>query len=265
MQAYQTVFYTLHLPHTGYHDKQVRIAFFSDLHSCCSAEEKAEILKRLDELHPDVVLCGGDSIVAVPGHSVQEPVRFLREIAGQYRLVIGTGNHEYRSRLYPETYGTMYRDYRDALACQNIDILENAELRITLSGLPLHLYGFDMPREYYGRIRRKVLPVSEIRNIFGKPDPDAVSILLAHNPRALGAYQEWGADLTLCGHYHGGIMRIGRHYGLISPELRPFPSRAYGHFQKNGKHVIISSGCGEHTIPVRVHNPREIVGICITT
>ena len=74
MQAYQTVFYTLHLPHTGYHDKQVRIAFFSDLHSCCSAEEKAEILKRLDELHPDVVLCGGDSIVAVPGHSVQEPV-----------------------------------------------------------------------------------------------------------------------------------------------------------------------------------------------
>ena len=47
MQAYQTVFYTLHLPHTGYHDKQVKIAFFSDLHGCCSAEEKAEILKEL--------------------------------------------------------------------------------------------------------------------------------------------------------------------------------------------------------------------------
>ena len=32
-----------------------------------------------------------------------------------------------------------------------------------------------------------------------------------------------------------------------------------GHFRKGRKHMIVSAGLGEHTIPVRLHNPRELV------
>ena len=64
--------------------------------------------------------------------------------------------------------------------------------------------------------------------------------------------------MTLCGHYHGGVWRFGKHRGLISPDFRLFP-RAHGLFRKDGRNVIISAGLGEHTIPVRIHNPRELV------
>ena len=67
--------------------------------------------------------------------------------------------------------------------------------------------------------------------------------------------------MTLCGHYHGGMVRFGRHHGLISPDFRLFPGNAYGLFRRGKSNVLVSSGCREHTIPLRIHNPREIVVI----
>ena len=34
--------------------------------------------------------------------------------------------------------------------------------------------------------------------------------------------------------------------------------------EKNGKKIIVSAGLGEHTLPVRIHNPRELVMIELT-
>ena len=241
--------------------RSVTLAYFTDMHSCCGPQERGKILRLLDRIGPDAVLCGGDSFVARPGEPVEPAARFLGEIAERYLLLIGTGNHEYRTRIYPEQYGTMYEEYRRILRDSGAHVLEDRHIHLRLGGVPFDISGFDMPRKYYGRLRRTVIPEEEIAKALGRPDPDAVSVLLAHSPGPLGAYLSWGADLTLCGHYHGGIMRIGRHHGLISPEFRLFPSNAYGHFQKNGKHAIISSGCGEHSLPLRIHNPREVVAV----
>ena len=262
MKSYTTAEYTLTLQRPRLAGSVVTLAYFTDLHNCCSIEETEELTRRIDSLHPDLVLCGGDSIVASPGKEVGEAVRFLQSIALRYPLIIGTGNHEYRSRIYPETYGNMYEQYRDPLLnTANLFLLENTHRLFYAKGVPLRIYGFELPRFYYKRFRRHPVPVQEISRIFGRPDSREVSILLSHNPASLPACLEWGADLSLFGHYHGGVLRFGKHSGLVSPDFRPFPSNVYGHFQIGGKHGIISSGCGEHTIPVRIHNPREVVGI----
>ncbi len=242
----------------------LHISYFTDLHSCCSDREKSEFMRILKHSAPDIVLCGGDSIVAIPGKSVLPAVRFLESIASEYPLYIGTGNHEYRARLYPETYGTMYEEYRKALDDVNCQLLENTDCRISLKGIPVRICGFDMPAHYYSRFHNHAVPVRELQQVFGDCDDTFFTILLAHHPKMMHPAFTWGADLTLCGHYHGGIMRFGDHRGLISPDLRPFPGNAYGHFQSGKKHAIISSGCGEHSIPVRIGNPREIVSLNIT-
>ena len=221
-------------------------------------------MTRIVGIQPDLVLCGGDSIVASPGKEVGGAVNFLKSIALRFPLVIGTGNHEYRARLYPETYGLMYEQYRKPLlSAKNVYLLENSHRLFHTAGVPLRIYGFELPRFYYKRFRRHPVPVREISRIFDSPDSGSVTVLLSHNPASLPACLEWGADLSLFGHYHGGILRFGKHSGLVSPEFRPFPSNVYGHFQTEGKHGIISSGCGEHTIPLRIHNPREVVSIII--
>ena len=71
----------------------------------------------------------------------------------------------------------------------------------------------------------------------------------------------WGADLILSGHYHGGVLRFSRHVGAISSQFIPFPKYCCGDFYKNGKCMIVSAGLGEHTVPLRIHNPRELIFI----
>lgn len=243
----------------------VRIAFLSDLHNCVDEQRQSEILSWIDAAEPDFVLCGGDMIVARPGRSVQPAVNFMTALAARHPLYVATGNHEYRARIYPEDYGTMYRDYRDPVESAGAIFLDQRDLRLQIGDLPIRLYGFDLDRYYYGRFKRRTLPVSELRGPFGAPDLTELSILLAHNPRYYRTYLEWGADVTLSGHYHGGVVQVGKKKGLISPEFRPFPPLAHGHLEQGGHHMIVSAGIGEHTIPLRLNNPRELVILTIRT
>ena len=40
-----------------------------------------------------------------------------------------------------------------------------------------------------------------------------------------------------------------------------FRGAMYDDFYKNGKCMIVSAGLGEHTVPLRIHNPRELIFI----
>ena len=272
MKKYKDTHYKLFLHKPGLPSGSVRICFFTDLHNCCSPREQQQIFDLLKKNQPDLLLCGGDSIIGKPGYPVEPAARFLTRLAEEWasshtegdpagNLFVAMGNHEYRTRIYPEVYGDMYPCFLKAInKSGHIRLLQNEAISFTIRNLPIRICEFSMDRRYYGRIHHQPLPVSALSDIFGEiPPADHLSILLAHNPSALNTYLQWGADLTLCGHYHGGIIRFGKHTGLISPDLGLFTGKAYGLFQKDGKSVIVSSGCGEHTIPVRIHNPREIV------
>ena len=82
-------------------------------------------------------------------------------------------------------------------------------------------------------------------------------------PKYGKTYFEWGADLILSGHYHGGVVRLSEHYGLSSPQYLFLPPFCCGDFHKGDQHMIVSAGLGEHTIPLRIHNPRELLVIDI--
>lgn len=49
------------------------------------------------------------------------------------------------------------------------------------------------------------------------------------------AYAGWGADLTLSGHIHGGIVRIPGIGGVISTSYRLFPKYDGGYYEQNQK------------------------------
>ena len=93
-------------------------------------------------------------------------------------------------------------------------------------------------------------------------DDTGYSILLAHNPLYYPAYRDWGADLTLSGHVHGGIIRIPGKGGLLSPDVTFFPKYDGGHFRENGKDLIVSRGLGNHFL-VRVMNPPELLVVTL--
>mgnify|MGYP006870773480 CR=1 FL=1 len=86
-----------------------------------------------------------------------------------------------------------------------------------------------MDRTYYNRFYRGPLPVSELTDHLGKPDPARYGILLAHHPPTASLLCIiWIADLTLSGHYHGGVVGLGAHRGLVTPDFRLFRKTAAG-------------------------------------
>lgn len=243
-----------------------RAAFLTDLHNACGEEESARIFSALQRLSPDLVFCGGDMLIAHPGLSAAPARKFMKKLVSRYPVYAAAGNHEYRAFLYPEVYGSLYLDYTEPLKEAGVRFLENADARLEVRGVPLRVIGFDAPRRYYRRFGREKMPVSELTDRFGPVRDDEVTVLLAHNPYYYRTYFSYGADLTLCGHYHGGVMHLRGSRGLISPDFRIFPENAHGMMTAGAAdracgrvpRVFVGSGLGEHTIPFRICNPREL-------
>ncbi len=84
-------------------------------------------------------------------------------------------------------------------------------------------------------------------------------LLLAHEPDVFPRVPDRVA-LTLCGHTHGGQIRLP----LIWPAFVPskYGARfAYGHVVEEDRHLIVSGGLGTSLIPARLGVPPEIVHI----
>lgn len=83
-------------------------------------------------------------------------------------------------------------------------------------------------------------------------------ILIAHNPDYFEEYAKWGADLTVSGHVHGGMLILPKLGGLLSPMIKIFPKYYKGIYQKNEQFMLVSSGLGNHTIKIRLNNRPDI-------
>ncbi len=124
--------------------------------------------------------------------------------------------------------------------------------------LGIRIYGSEIDRRFYKRFRQNIMEPGYMKEILGEPDEKAFNILLAHNPQYFKEYAAWGADLTLSGHVHGGLVRLPLLGGVVSPMVTFFPKYDGGVFKENGKEMILSRGLGPHTIPIRVFNPGEL-------
>ena len=237
----------------------LRACLLADLHNKLYGKENELLLKAIEELKPDVILIAGDILTAQPGKSLKPAISFMEKLAAKYPIFYGNGNHEHRLKLYPETYGEMGKDYGEALAKMGVEPLVNSSRYLEESNICV--YGAEIDREYYKRFTVPAMENGYMESLLGSPDSGQYNVLLAHNPDYFPEYAAWGADLTLSGHVHGGIVRIPGWKGVASPNIRLFPKYDGGKFEEGNAVMILSRGLGMHTIPVRLFNPGELVVI----
>lgn len=237
--------------------KSVRAVVIADLHNKCYGKENNVLLEAIREQKPDMILIAGDIPTARPGKTMEPALQFLRELVKEYPVYYGNGNHEQRLKLYPQIYGDMAEQYGQALGEMGIEPLVNSH--VVLEDCGITVYGAEISRGYYKRFRQVSMEKEYLQQTLGVPDNSCYTLLLAHNPDYFPAYADWGADLTVSGHVHGGVARVpfwGR--GVLSPSLRLFPRYDGGIFEKDKAVMLLSRGLGMHTIPVRLFNPGEL-------
>lgn len=236
----------------------VKIAFLSDMHNRTEGEQGEKIFNILREYEPDMVLVGGDVMIGKPGCDIQPAIRFMRKLSDQFPVWYANGNHEQRITGYPGVYGKMGNQYDEALKQTKAVRLINRQADVEIKGIPITIFGFEQPESYYRKFVKKRGTGEELTRMFGTPLERRYSILLSHSPRYKKEYLRWGADLTLSGHYHGGVMMLGKKMGLVTPDYRIFSNVCGGMSRLKNAVMIVSAGVGEHTLPLRIHNPREV-------
>jgi len=93
---------------------------------------------------------------------------------------------------------------------------------------------------------------------YGRMDPDSFNLLLGHNPEYFRQYAQWGADLVLAGHNHGGLWRLPGLGGVIAPGMLFFPKYDAGVFHEKNATMVVSRGLGSHAVYRRINNRPEL-------
>lgn len=237
---------------------RVRIAVLADLHAgapLMTARRVAEIVAAANALEPDMVLLLGDygpmSLLVCQPYRPAE----IAPILGRLRAPMGrfavAGNHDWwedpiamlRRRGPPE--------WLRALEAQGIRTLQNRAVRLPQG---FWIAGLDSQVAFYDP------PIDDLPGTLARIHDDAPVILMAHEPDIFALMPDRVA-LTLCGHTHGGQVRILGY----SPRV---PSRygnryAYGLVQEGPRRLIVSGGLGTSKIPVRFGVPPEIVEVTL--
>ena len=174
----------------------------------------------------------------------------LAVLSDLHNVELGKGNEN--------LLGELRKQAPDAILIAGDLVLgkEKASFQIPYAFL---ISGLLPPYQYYKKGGKDFLKSEEIEVLLGKTSKNQFQVLLAHTPKYGDSYLEWGSDVTFSGHYHGGMVQLPFLGGVISPDFRIFPKYCKGHFQEGDRHLIVSGGLGEHTIPLRIFNPRELI------
>jgi len=210
----------------------LRIVHLSDLHGKEFGADNEKLLKQVADLRPDLIAMTGDLIDRENQmEMVSALAEGLVEIAPTYYV---TGNHEWAVRRVSEL--------KQLLTGCGVRVLSNQYEVWEKDGATLAIAGVDDPNGPADQKTGEQLRV-EI-------DAD-YTILLSHR-NTVEQYADWGYDLVLCGHGHGGILRVPLwDKGILGVDRSLLPNLDGGLYALDGGGFCFESrGLGSNTVPV---------------
>ena len=242
------------------------IVFLSDLHDNQFGYKNKDLLNAIDRIRPDLILIGGDMMICKGRKNIQTAVELICSLSKKYRVCCGNGNHETRMKRKTQIYGKQYEEYVRTLRSCGVIYLEDEKVTLPLKKIDnskITVSSVDLDRCYYKKFRTPAMDVEYLNRKLGKADSRHPQILLLHSPLYFKTAAEWGSDLVLSGHFHGGTIRLPLLGALMSPQLQIFPKYAEGNFAEYGSQMIVSRGLGTHSINIRINNRPQLVVIAI--
>ena len=234
----------------------VRIVQLTDLHNREFGKDNETLLNKILEHKPDMILMTGD-MINENEESISVITKLVKNLTVNVPVYFSLGNHEIVNLKNNDT--SLFVELENAGAT----VLNYEYQDIIVNGNNIRIGG------YYGYYRTPHLDTTDIEqqnymNQFSDSfeGTDNYKILLCHIPTPWldwNKIDDFPVDLVLCGHYHGGQIRIPFIGGLYAPYVGWFPKYTKGLFIGEQSKCVLSTGlCTEGLIP-RLNNPPEIV------
>lgn len=231
-----------------------RIVLVSDLHEHQFGRDNEKLAVKIREQSSDLIIIDGDMINgdSENADTAVELVRALKETAPVY---YSFGNHEYS---YMEAG---HEDLTEELEAAGAVVLNYQSIDIDVKGNQIRLgglyeYGFETGMQSEEENERAIPYLEEYA------DTDRYLIMCAHRPESFYPWDmadQWGIDLVLSGHLHGGQVIIPGVGGLYNSLDGFFPKFDYGQYKLGDSDMVITRGLGSNPkmLP-RFNNPPEI-------
>lgn len=229
-----------------------RIAHVSDLHDSEIGEGHKTLIDKLKQSDPDIIAITGD-LIDRTRTDVEHSLLFVAEAVKIAPCYYVNGNHEILSGKYEEL--------REALLDLGVTVLENANTKIEKDGEYISVLGINDPflttfdeitHDYDAAIVGEYIKEALVGT-------EGFKLLLAHHPECFEYYCEYGVELTLTGHAHGGQFRLPLIGGLYAPHQGVFPKYESGLFEDGDARMIVSRGIGNSSFPLRFNNNPELI------
>ena len=207
----------------------VRVLHLSDLHieRITARERRLQVL--IEELAPDIIVFSGDFVnLSYPDDP--ETLAAIREVISQWQApggvfaVSGSPLVESQEMVGRFVRGTGIRWLRD----EAVEVEVRGQ-RLTLIGITC---AHD-PEDDAARMRRVVQSVPE----------ECFKLLIFHHPDIAPQASEAGVDLYLCGHTHGGQLRLP-FYGALITSSTLGKRFEMGRYQVGKMTLYVSRGIG---------------------
>lgn len=225
-----------------------QLVHLSDLHGHEYGKGSRELLDRVREASPDLIVITGDLIDQKSQlDMVPALARGLAAIAPAYYV---TGNHEW-------ALGSgAVKELKGLLGQGGITVLSNQYEILEREGAAVVLAGVDDPNGYADQTTPEEL-YAKIQN----SDPGLFTLLLAHRNDHFSQYAAAGYDFVMSGHGHGGIVRLPLVGGLLGTNRQLFPDWTAGVYTLGDSTLFVSRGLGNNTVPFqgfRLFNRPEL-------
>jgi len=216
----------------------LRILHISDLHLDEREDLVESISKLLEEQEYDICFFTGDYFSKVRNHK-EEDYQNFNSIISKIKCKLGIygvlGNHD-----SVETF--------ENLSKFKIKFLNNECLKITINSYPLNVIGLDDVHYFYS---------DQVKATLDENKSDDFTILLVHSPEIYDLAQKNKVNLYLCGHTHGGQVRLTQKFPVFRRIKR---GRKYfsGLWIFKNMHGHTSDGAGTSTLDIRFNCDPEI-------
>lgn len=243
-------------------EKDAKIVCIADLHSHRYGQDNERLIAKVAEQEPDAIFVIGDMINADASESeVEDMLNLIQKLGDIAHVYFSPGNQE-MDYIF-DTDADLLKHISDMGATTLWDRYIETEIAgntVRVGGSLGHYYKYKWTDE-----QKASPPDYAMEESIGTTE--LPSLVLLHMPESLVtdcAAERWTSDLYLCGHTHGGVIRVPGIGGLYAPTQAWWPEFDQGDFTSWGQHLIITSGLSGYKGVPRIFNMPEICVVNIT-
>ncbi|MEN8907463.1 MAG: metallophosphoesterase [Clostridiales bacterium] len=228
--------------------KKIKAIHLSDIHIKFFRIKYLEVKKIIQDENPDYIFLTGDYIDNIS--DIEKFIEFLDIVFNNRKFYFVFGNHDYNALRENKK---RLKNFIDKIEKKGGVFLNNESLKLKTLDKSFNLIGI-------GDIRYKL---DNVEKSFLNVNKDDFNIVLSHNPDLIFKIENKGTNLFLCGHFHGGQIKIPFkiEFNLLRNERMCKLGYVSGLHNFRGINIYINRGIGNVCFPLRFLSKPELTVI----